>query len=141
MVLQSAYGHAQGYRRDATNDRVFHQAAAILDLTANDILSIAVIRSSTNDPTTHLLEGSASDLQILRLDDTLDYFRARSTDTTDVDGSTEHQVTWNNEDEKDSAFTHAANSATITLDEGIYLVAYNIRANTGTTGYKKNHYY
>jgi hypothetical protein len=71
------------------------------------------------------------------LDDTLDYFRARSTDTTDVDGSTEHQVTWNNEDEKDSAFTHAANSATITLDEGIYLVAYNIRANTGTTGTRK----
>jgi hypothetical protein len=134
---ESAYGHAQGYRRDATNDRVFHQAAAILDLTANDILSIAVIRSSTNDPTTHLLEGSASDIQILRLDDTLDYFRARSTDTTDVDGSTEHQVTWNNEDEKDSAFTHAANSATITLDEGIYLVAYNIRANTGTTGTRK----
>jgi hypothetical protein len=80
----SAYGHGQGYRRDATNDRVFHQAAAILDLTANDILSIAVIRSSTNDPTTHLLEGSASDIQILRLDDTLDYFRARSTDTTNV---------------------------------------------------------
>jgi hypothetical protein len=42
----SAYGHGQGYRRDASNDRVFHQAAAILDLTANDILSIAVIRSS-----------------------------------------------------------------------------------------------
>ena len=106
----SLYGTATGYRRDAGNDRVFHNGSAILDLSANDIISVSVYRISSNNPTTHFLEANRSSIQIIRLDDSTDFFRALSTDTTDITGITEHQVTWNTEHEKDSSYTHSANS-------------------------------
>jgi len=130
-------GRGQGYRRNTSNDRVFMQASAILDLSANDNITIGVIRTSTNDPTTHLLEANRSSFQVLRLDDDWEYFRAVSTDTTDVDGSTWHAVTWNTVNESDSSFTHTGGNANVGLDAGTYLITYNVRANTGALSTRK----
>ena len=131
------YGKEQGYRRDANNDRVFHSGAAILDLSANDVITVAVARTGTNDPTNHYLEANRSGIQIVQLDDSFDYFRAKSTDTTNINGSTFHAVTWDTEDEKDSSYTHSANSASVTLAAGFYLVAYTVHANTGSSTTRK----
>jgi hypothetical protein len=83
-----------------------------------------------------ILEANRSALQIMKLDDSYDYFRAISTSTIDVNGDTWNDITWNTEDEKDSSFTHAADSATVTLAAGLYLVTYNVHAKGATTDRK-----
>lgn len=138
MYLEGAainYGQGQGYRRDANNDRFSAFGGAIINASADDDLEIQVLRSTTNS-NAHTLEANRSGLQILRLDDDHQFFRARSTDTSAVSNSAYHDVTWNTEDEKDASFTHAANSATIALAVGyFYVVCYNIRS--ASTGLKR----
>jgi hypothetical protein len=111
------------------------QGAGILSLSANDNITVQVINSSTIS-NTQLLEANRSAFQLMRMKDDWNYFRARSTDTTDVDGSTWHPVTWNTVDEEDSPYTHGSNNPNITLTQGFYLVTYNIKADNAGGGRK-----
>ncbi len=119
------YGsYSSGYSRNTNNDDEFMNGGAIINATAGQNLRVEIVyRTSNGDQVVTPVAGD-SYLQIIKLDDSWDYFRAHETTGTTMTEASWNPITWEAEDEKDiESFNHTSNSDTITIKKpGHYLV-------------------
>lgn len=130
------YGRQSSYDRNGTNDKFYMNSNAIVDLTAGDDIAIAAIRNATNTGA-HPLTDNRAGVWIVKLSDTAAYLRARGGNSQQLSTTTltyvDLQIATN--DEIDTGYTHATNSADITLaDAGLYFVCYGARFLNNDTG-------
>ena len=123
------YGSASSYSRDNSNNNNFVRGGAILEVAQGDSLSI---RSQRIDNHSQEITQQDADLQLIKLDDNLDYLRLGSLfDVPNLIPNTSAGpavIAYDVQDEVDPAFTHNQGDSQVTLNEvGHYLVF----ANTG----------
>jgi ribosomal protein L30/L7E len=133
--ITGQYGSNSGYERNNSNNKVAPTGIAIVELSADDIISIGAIRTATT-ATSIPQSDNEGGFTVTKLSDSASYARIRggnsqTLSTTSLSYS-DLQIATN--DELGSGFTHATNSADITLaDAGLYLVCYGWQATNNAT--------
>lgn len=150
----SAYGLSSGYiRRSGGSDESYQAASAILDVaSAGDDLIVQVARTDSNTGVDCDTIADVSSIQLIELDDTWNYFRAKfSGSTTSIAVNTGNPVTLpltnstnvdfdEAADEKDTGFTHAEATTPeqITCPKELLLVCYGVRGLNSSTSARRN---
>ncbi|MEM7699026.1 MAG: cadherin-like domain-containing protein [Verrucomicrobiota bacterium] len=133
-----AVGWSDGFARTQSGDNELVTAGgAIIDVATNgDVLQLHTQRTDNDEAGTVLNRTSATGIQVLKLDDSFDFFMAESgatLDGTTVATATFEAVTYT-ATETDAAFSFDAATGEITLnDSGDYLVFANTHF-AGATG-------
>ena len=132
----SPYGWGGGYISDADNDvNAYNSGAAILDATAAQNLRVVARRDDTNPGGGTAIRGGTNGVNVLKLDDNLDYLRIyKNTRSADISANTTFtDVTWDTADEVDAgsfAFTPASANVTVKGDaDQLFLVTANVKLN------------
>ena len=123
------YGASSTYSRDNTNNNHFVRGGAIVEVAQGDLIAI---QSQRTDNHSQALTQQDGDLQLVKLDDSLDFLRLGSLfDEPNLMSNSSAgpaPVSYDVQDEIDPSFGHNAGDSQITLNEvGHYLVF----ANTG----------
>jgi hypothetical protein len=139
-AADTGYGKCAGYIRDTSNCLTLNAfGATLLSVSANTTIRVEVLDG--NDLGTDI-RAALSGVQIIKLDDSWDYFRAQKTSTTSItSGATYIDVPWESAgiDEEDTgSFEHdpdGDNESEIKLKKsGKYLIAANISGVSDTSG-------
>lgn len=132
----SYYGLSASYMRDTIANNGFVRGGTIVEVAQGDTLEIESERTDNHSQTINRLDA---DLQLVKLDDALDYIRlGGATNATHMPANDEGPavVTYDVQDEVDGgSFSHTSNSGAVTLlNTGNYLVFANTgyRATGGT---------
>ena len=129
VTNELAYGRAQGFIRFSTGaDEAVISGGTIVEADANDVLRLSTTRTDVNSGKTVQVEPGHTAIQLLKLDDSLDYLRVRqSANTPAATGTAFEDVTYDTIDEASSgAMTFVAGTGAVTLnDAGRYLVLAN----------------
>ena len=133
-----AYGYGGGYTRNSTGllTGISFGGALINVALAGDALTLQWARQDTSGSNV-TRDANASGLQVLKLDDTLDYLRIREVGGgQDFDTTTFTSINWDTADETDTAsfgFTAASTNITLKGASGkLFLVFANMGMNIGT---------
>jgi len=130
-ATDSPYGYASSYIRRADNDfEWYNESAAIIDVNPWDDLDIRIQKTDTNTATMQRTPNR-SGVNILKLDDTWDYVRARPSSSQAVTTAWQPVNLWTVDELDVSGYSISGND--VTLNEAWkYLVTYNVW--TITTG-------
>ena len=133
-----AYGYGGAYARnsEALVTGISFGGALINVASAGDALALQWARQDTTGSNV-TRDANASGLQVLKLDDTLDYLRIREVGGgQDFDTTTFTSINWDTSDETDTAsfgFTAASTNITLKGASGkLFLVFANMGMDTGT---------
>ena len=132
-----SYGRGSAYiRRVDGDDDWYNEGAAVIDVAPNDTIELQIQRTSTN---TAWVQRTAnrSGINILKLDDTWEYARLRSSVNQTVNTSWT-DVLIDTEDELDAGnFSRAGTDLTLS-QQGHYLITYNVWFTTTGSDRKNN---
>lgn len=129
-----AYGRASGHLSDLNDSVTAHTAGAtIVSAAPNDVLQVRVQRADANTAGQSAIRANSNAVQVLKLNDDLDYLRLRRTSNTANIGATTAftNIEWQAADEVDTgSFTFTPTSGNITLRGPVgqrFLVTANVR--------------
>ncbi len=125
----SPYGASASYSRDGTANNNYIRGGTILEVAQGDSIEIESQRTDNHSQT---ITQQNADLQLVKLDDALDYLRLGASadipNLMDSNSAGPVEVSYDVQDELDAGFGHSSGGSAITLaDPGHYLVF----ANTG----------